>query len=57
MNIENISYRFRKNRNQYSLILIGQNKIMKVDGSKIIFVLGVIASVATAVMALYFSIR
>jgi len=57
MNIENISYRFRKIRNQYSLILIGQNKIMKVDGSKIIFVLGVIASVATAVMALYFSIR
>lgn len=57
MNIENISDRFRKIRNQYSLILIGQNKIMKVDGSKIIFVLGVIASVATAIMALYFSIR
>jgi len=30
---------------------------MKVDGSKIIFVLGVASAVATAVIALYFSIR
>ncbi|MDH3312104.1 MAG: hypothetical protein OEM28_03035 [Nitrosopumilus sp.] len=44
-------------KDQYSLILIEQNKIMKVDGGKIIFGLGVSAAVATAVIALYFSIR
>jgi len=49
--------RFRKIKDQYSLILIEQNKIMKVDGSKIIFGLGVSASVATAMIVLYFSIR
>jgi hypothetical protein len=30
---------------------------MKMDGSKIIFVLGVASAVATAVIAIYFSIR
>jgi hypothetical protein len=30
---------------------------MKIDGSKIIFGLGVTSAVATAVIALYFSIR
>jgi hypothetical protein len=30
---------------------------MKVDGSKIIFVLGVTAAMATAAISLYFSIR
>lgn len=30
---------------------------MNVDGSKIIFVLGVSAAIVTAVVALYFSIR
>ncbi|MDH3488775.1 MAG: hypothetical protein OEL82_12175 [Nitrosopumilus sp.] len=49
--------RVRKIKNQYSLILIEQNKVMKVDGSKIIFGLGVSASVTTAIIVLYFSIR
>jgi len=31
--------------------------IMKIDGSKIIFFLGVISSVVLAVVVLYFSIR
>jgi len=30
---------------------------MKIDGSKVIFSLGVASAVATAVIALYFSIR
>lgn len=30
---------------------------MKIDGSKIIFVLGVTASIVTAVMVIFFSIR
>jgi len=30
---------------------------MKIDGSKLIFILGVASAVATAIVALYFSIR
>ena len=36
---------------------IQKSIIMKIDGSKIIFGLGVTAATATAVIALYFSIR
>ena len=44
-------------KKQYSLIEIIKNKCMKIDGGKIIFGLGVSSAVATAVIALYFSIR
>ena len=33
------------------------NNIMKIDGSKIIFGLGVSAAIVTSVIVLYFSIR
>jgi len=44
-------------KNQYSLIWIIKKNIMNIDGSKIIFCLGVSSAVITAVFALYFSIR
>ena len=41
----------------YSLMVFEKIRIMNVDGSKIIFGLGVASAVALAVFALYFSIR
>ena len=41
----------------YSLMAFKKIRIMNVDGSKIIFGLGVSSAVAIAAFALYFSIR
>jgi len=41
----------------YSLMVFVRKRTMKVDGSKIIFGLGVTSAVGIAVIALYFSIR
>jgi hypothetical protein len=43
--------------NLYNLISIYLRRVMKVEGSKIIFGLGVASAVATAVVALYFAIQ
>ena len=57
LDIKRISVKSKPSEISYSLIPFQRNNSMKVDGSKIIFGLGVFGAVATAVVALYFSIR
>ena len=47
----------RQKKISYSLILSTKSNSMNADGSKIIFGLGVAASVGLAVFVLYFAIR